>query len=640
MLGRVIQDTISGKIADLSAFAREPEMFAYGMMVALFVGGAWQIAASYFELNVSATHSIIGAIVGFSLVHGGGGAVHWAQKAPKKKGETRPFPPVTGVTPIVLSWFVSPVLTGLASALIFLLCRTLVLRRKNSYKLSFIILPAAVLLTVWVNIYFVLTKGAAKTLSTTGSWSKQKSGLVALGAAAGASLLTGAVVVPLLWFRIRNLGHAAEAKALSDKEAALAATTGEAEARQTAVELPEAPFESTTSPQSFQAQPPRTKLRRFLHWLLCMKNGAVHSIQRGAVAVNRAAMHGMEVDIFEIVEEDPIVAAIHKHAEVFDPKSEQVFSYLQVFSAICVIFAHGAGEVGYMTGPLGAIWQVVNTGVLGSKVSVPIWIVLLSAGGLVVGLATYGYNVTRAMGTRMAKLTPSRGFAAELATSLVILIASQYGLPTSSSQCITGGIIGVALCEGSAGLNWRFFLKTFGSWMATLVMVAAITALVYAQAVYAPSVPMAKQLLSYENGVAGAASTLLASYAAQLKASGYNTSSTTDTLAKDLAVTRANLALVQNGSLQTVKPFQTMGYLNTSLALFQPALTVNASSPAICPAITPSNACTLPPAAAQPPVTLTSYQYGVDTPTLDKKKQSTKTTCISEPCNAATIEEL
>jgi len=45
----------------------------------------------------------------------------------------------------------------------------------------------------------------------------------------------------------------------------------------------------------------------------------------------------------------------------------------------------------------------------------------------------------QAMGTMMAKLSPSRGFSAELATAMVIMVASQYGLPTSSSQCITGG---------------------------------------------------------------------------------------------------------------------------------------------------------------------------------------------------------
>ena len=57
------------------------------------------------------------------------------------------------------------------------------------------------------------------------------------------------------------------------------------------------------------------------------------------------------------------------------------------------------------------------------------------------------------MGTRMAKLTPSRGFCAELATALVILVASQYGLPTSSSQCITGGAQGAGggRAQGAGG---------------------------------------------------------------------------------------------------------------------------------------------------------------------------------------------
>jgi sodium-dependent phosphate transporter len=150
-----------------------------------------------------------------------------------------------------------------------------------------------------------------------------------------------------------------------------------------------------------------------------------------------------------------------------------------------VIFAHGAGEVGYMAGPLATIWFAVKVraklvsatangtahvswdvaepdlpdlvafaaqdGVLYSKVSAPIWCIIVSALGLVIGLGTYGYNVTRAMGTRMAKLSPTRGFSAELSTALVIMIAAQYGLPTSSSQCITGGIIGVGLLEGKAG---------------------------------------------------------------------------------------------------------------------------------------------------------------------------------------------
>jgi sodium-dependent phosphate transporter len=136
----------------------------------------------------------------------------------------------------------------------------------------------------------------------------------------------------------------------------------------------------------------------------------------------------------------------------------------QVFSAICVIFSHGAGEIGYMTGPLGAIWQVgsctpcrcwcpplaagrleafqllsgptsaafavqvYTSGKIVRNLDPPIWMIVICAGSLVVGLATYGYNVTRAMGVRLAKLSPVRGFAAELATAMVIMVAAQVGL--------------------------------------------------------------------------------------------------------------------------------------------------------------------------------------------------------------------
>lgn len=129
-------------------------VYAYGMVVALAVGFVWQGLASYWEMNVSATHSIIGAIIGFALVTGGSRAVKWVAPDPSS------FPPVRGVVPIVLSWFISPLLTGLASAAIFGTLRTLVLRRKNAYALSFWVLPIAVLITTWINIFFIFTKVA------------------------------------------------------------------------------------------------------------------------------------------------------------------------------------------------------------------------------------------------------------------------------------------------------------------------------------------------------------------------------------------------------------------------------------------------------------------------------------------------
>ncbi len=165
---------------------------------------------------------------------------------------------------------------------------------------------------------------------------------------------------------------------------------------------------------------------------------------------------------------------------------------LQVVSAVCVIFAHGAGEVGYMAGPLAVIYNVVqdpanNVVTSGKKTNPEIWIILIGAFGLVIGLATYGYKVCQAVGTQLAKITPSRGYAAELATSFVIMIAAQYGLPTSSSQCITGGIIGIAVFEGAKGINFNLLAFTAMSWIWTMIVMGLGTALIFSQGIYAPN---------------------------------------------------------------------------------------------------------------------------------------------------------
>ena len=183
---------------------------------------------------------------------------------------------------------------------------------------------------------------------------------------------------------------------------------------------------------------------------------------------------------------DGKIEDIHDRAEKFESRVEKVFGFLQVFSATCVMFAHGAGEVGYMAGPLATIWDVYNTGVLSKKVVPPVWITVLAAFSLVAGLATYGKNITKAVGKELAKITPSRGFCAEISTAIVIMVAAQYGLPTSSSQCITGGIVGVGMAEGLTGVNWLFFFETFTSWVMTIIVMACGTALMFAQGHNAP----------------------------------------------------------------------------------------------------------------------------------------------------------
>lgn len=159
-----------------------------------------------------------------------------------------------------------------------------------------------------------------------------------------------------------------------------------------------------------------------------------------------------------------------------------------------------------MAGPLTTVWEVYQKGTLPSKVQSPVWVVAISAFGLVLGLGTYGYHVIRSMGVALAKLSPTRGFCAELATSLTIMITTQMGLPTSSSQCIIGAIMGVGICEGARkGVNWKLFGQQFASWVVTMVVCAVATAAVFAAGIYTPSRIDGRQLSQMKAGVASMA---------------------------------------------------------------------------------------------------------------------------------------
>lgn len=105
----------------------------------------------------------------------------------------------------------------------------------------------------------------------------------------------------------------------------------------------------------------------------------------------------------------------------------------------------------------------------GEKAAVPIWILVAGACFIVIGLATYGYNIMKVLGNKITLMSPSRGFSMELGASITVILASQYGLPVSTTMCITGSTIGVALCNGDLrSVNWRAIGWIFLGWVLTV----------------------------------------------------------------------------------------------------------------------------------------------------------------------------
>jgi PiT family inorganic phosphate transporter len=161
---------------------------------------------------------------------------------------------------------------------------------------------------------------------------------------------------------------------------------------------------------------------------------------------------------------------------------EKVFAILMIFTACSMAFAHGSNDVANAVGPLAAIVEVIQAGgdmAVAAQAAVPGWVLLLGAMGIVVGLATYGYKVIATIGKQITELTPSRGFAAELAAATTVVSASGLGLPVSTTHTLVGAILGVGLARGIGALNLNVIGKIFMSWVITLPVGAALSMLFF-----------------------------------------------------------------------------------------------------------------------------------------------------------------
>eukprot|EP00752_Nemacystus_decipiens_P014274 g12695.t1 len=423
-LGSHVTKTIRKGIADIECFEDNPGILMYGNMCVVYTTGVWLLLASFLELPVSTTHSTIGGIVGMAMTYRGADCVVWYEEADL-------FPYLKGVSAIVASWVLSPVLSGFIAVALFLFVRTFVLRSENSAKRAIWIFPFLVTATISVNVFFIVYKGAKgldldeTPLSTAFAY--------ALGLGAACGLIMVPTVLPYMRKQIdAKFNEDGTLKPVAEVEA--------------------------------KAQ------------------------QSGVVGF---VMNQMNQDIHASVKDSEYVSAIHDNAEKFDPRAEEAFKYVQVFTAICDSFSHGANDVANAMGPFAGIYLVYTTGVVekeGDLGSDAFWILALGGVGIVAGLAIYGYKIISAIGVKIAKITPSRGFAIELGSAMMVIIGSRLEIPLSTTHCQVGATTGVALLEGTGGVNGTVLGKTVFGWIITIVVCAISCSVLFAQGAYAPYV--------------------------------------------------------------------------------------------------------------------------------------------------------
>lgn len=120
-----------------------------------------------------------------------------------------------------------------------------------------------------------------------------------------------------------------------------------------------------------------------------------------------------------------------------------LFTIPLIFAAALLSFAHGANDVANAIGPLAAISDAVMSAGINTKVGIPFWVMAVGAVGISIGLALYGPKLIKTVGSEITELDQVRAFSIAMAAAITVIIASQLGLPVSSTHIAVGGVFGV-----------------------------------------------------------------------------------------------------------------------------------------------------------------------------------------------------
>ncbi|ORX73155.1 phosphate transporter [Linderina pennispora] len=465
LLGSNTAETIKSGIMDVKLFVPQPELMMLGMLCAVAGSAVWVLTACRFGMPVSTTHSIVGAIIGVGIAAFGGDTIKWDY---------------SGVAKIVTSWFVSPVAAGIVTAIIYMPTKIFVLKSVNSLERGIKAIPIYFFITSLIGAFYLIYKGAPGTKAA-----KMSIGTIvgiSFGVAAGVTILAWVLFVPWLrrrvinkenvrWFHIPVI-HFVKPRpsAPAPEEIPGGLENGDGTEIQEKITASGKTIESESNNEAeFQEQ----------------EKSRVKSLFTMAKDL---FLRGVRKDVRNL--DNQKLASVHEAAQKFDGDTEYLFSFLQVITACLASFSHGSNDVANAAGPIAAIYDIWRTAKVdpSGKAQVPSWILAMAGAAIDLGLLTYGYHVMRKLGNGVTYLSPSRGFSAELGTSLTVLTASKIGLPVSTTHCITGAITSIGLCNGSwRALNWKMLSWCFLSWIITLPAAGLLAGLLFAYGKNAPT---------------------------------------------------------------------------------------------------------------------------------------------------------
>ena len=426
LAGGEVTDTIRSGIVDLDGLAVSPNQFIYVMLSALIAAAFWLLFATRKGLPVSTTHSIIGGVVGSSIVLGfdlGGSAtvlstVDWGT-----------------IGKIAISWVLSPVLGGVLAYILYGQIKKNIINYNDKAEAQVATLKAKKKTVKAEHKAFFEALSESEQLIYTSAMLRDQD-IYKDDDCKVDDLETD--YYKHLYTIDRERSSLDTLKAIKQWVPIIAAIGGVV----------------MTSLVVFKGLKNVNGNFTTLHGFLFM--GMVGALVWLAAFIYTKSIRG-------------------KHKEDLTKATFILFSWMQVFTASAFAFSHGSNDIANAVGPFAAIMDVIRTNQISSEAAVPPAVMLTFGVALIVGLWFIGKEVIQTVGTNLAKMHPASGFSAELAAAAVVMGASTMGLPVSSTHTLVGAVLGIGIVNRNT--NWALMKPIGMAWVITLPAAAGMSAL-------------------------------------------------------------------------------------------------------------------------------------------------------------------
>ncbi|XP_069106854.1 sodium-dependent phosphate transporter 1-like isoform X1 [Argopecten irradians] len=503
LIGYRVSDTIRKGIIDVSMYSNGSEtLLLAGNVAALSGSCVWLLVATLLKLPVSTTHSIVGATVGFSLVAIGIQGINWKK-----------------IALIVGSWFISPVMSGVITVFTFWIVKKLVLKRNDPFSAGLKLLPIFYAFTTAVNAFSVFYKGSSllkfDEIPLYGVF------ILTFGLALIVTLIVHFVFVPRFkarkWPSEEKVEESPDGSIILEKAVETALSPEEQQQMLTkdveAANIIDIDVDIENK-ENLGAKPDSEKTplkEKNPHTgILIEKDTNIDVMLKEAKEItpnlmpNGKAMNNgtspqgsitpllyreststfssrkLLKDNFDspVSSKDSSTSDLEKGRELLkdDPKTAKLFSFLQVLTAVFGSFAHGGNDVSNAIGPLVSIWIIGTQGSAQQEAETPLWILIFGGAGISIGLWVWGRRVIKTMGEDLTKITPSSGFCIEIGSALTVLVASNIGIPISTTHCKVGSVVCVGRYRSKQNVDFKLFRNIVLAWFVTLPVAGGISA--------------------------------------------------------------------------------------------------------------------------------------------------------------------